>query len=42
MHKLTMENEFQFNKINPLSSFTQEFNNIININYLSRYNIFLS
>lgn len=36
MEKVNSEKQFTFKKITPSSTISQEFNNIININYISR------
>jgi len=37
MEKMNQEKQITFKKITPSSTISQEFNNIININYISRY-----
>lgn len=39
MEKVNQEKQYTFKKITPSSTISQEFNNIININYVSRYEI---
>ena len=39
MEKVNSEKKFTFKKITPSSTISQEFNNIIKINYISRYDI---